>query len=114
MPDTPDAGGGKPITSIKRLRQRADYAARHSPYDYQSHDEQGYPGYDAELDMRAADDLAEAVGLVSNIVPPERGRYGGPLVALRAVYEDGSDESIWHEDVAKARTFLARFSKDTP
>ncbi|MCB1281877.1 MAG: hypothetical protein KDB18_10180 [Salinibacterium sp.] len=98
MPDTPDAGGGKPITSIKRLRQRADYAARHSPYDYQSHDEQGYPGYDAELDMRAADDLAEAVGLLRRYHDLSSGVSGD----CRA--------ELWHDTNA----FLARFAKDTP
>lgn len=42
-----------------------------------------------------------------NILPPSHGPFGGPLVTLKAVYEDGSDGLMSHEKVARASALLS-------
>lgn len=50
---------------------------------------------------------------VVNVLPPSHGIHGGPLVGLKAIYEDGTDENtarhrgwVSHEAVARLRGML--------
>lgn len=64
--------------------------------------------------MLKTDAIKRLCDALAAVLPPSNGICGGPLVGLRAIYEDGTDEDsarhrgwISHEAVKLARQTLA-------
>lgn len=92
------------LTKLKAAAERANNAEHYDPAELSAY-------ADEVLSLIARVERLE--GVLRSVLPPKRGIHGGPLVGLKARYEDGTDENsarhkgwIDHATVEAARAAL--------